>query len=367
MRVRTEDLIPGCIISEDVYKQGATPIVKKNTTLSQLHIDMLHVFFINDVPIEAKLKNGRMYTPNGVLYEEKPEEEVPSDVKEEKNLSFTTRYLDAVNEYKKLFHHWQGGAKVDPLAVRQLFLGLIEVLPTKKELNDLYRLSLKKDYLYFHSVSVALISFLLGKKLSIKEGELIQLGIAGLLSDAGMAKIHSDIWMKNGELLEREFAEVQQHPLYSYRMLEEVKGISQQALLGVLQHHEREDGNGYPLKAKGDKIHLFAKIIGVVDIYHAMTTDRVYRKRQTSYQVFEKLVKDEFGKLDAVVVKQLSRLLLDLDIGKKVRLSNGEVGEIVYLQDHEPTRPILRMSSNDELFKLSSTPHIYIECEAGEE
>ena len=75
--------------------------------------------------------------------------------------------------------------------------------------------------------------------------------------------------------------------------------------VAILEHHERINGSGYLLRKKGDAIHIFSKIIAVADVYHAMTSERIYRKKQSPFKVMEMIMHDDFGKFDLTIVKTL--------------------------------------------------------------
>src|SRR5690554_1330684 len=162
--------------------------------------------------------------------------------------------------------------------------------------------------------------------MKLSRGEIIQLGIAGLLADVGMARLPFKVFEKKGPISVQEYEEVKKHPITGYRLLENITGFSKGVLIGVLQHHEREDGTGYPMKIRGDKIHLFSKIIAICDIYHAMTCERPYRTKQSPYVVIESLHKNYFGKIDHIILNYFMKTMLDISIGKKVYLNNKESG-----------------------------------------
>ncbi|MBM7095355.1 HD-GYP domain-containing protein [Bacillus sp. H-16] len=358
MRVKINDLVPGCIISEDVYKKGTSPLIKKNTTITEKHITILKLFFIQDVPVEAKLTDGRIFSPSEIITEADSIHNHKESVQPSAN--FIINYKEAVADYKKLFVKWQGGTKIDAYGIRQLLLKIISEKPEPEILLHLHRQSTVTDYNYHHAIARAVLSYMIGERLDLQEKDLVQLGISALMADCGMSKVSSTILL-NKNLMKGQFKEIHDHPRYGFSMLEGVTGVSEQARLGVLQHHERENGSGYPNKIKGDRIHQFAKIIAAADMYHAMTCERPYQKRQPPYKVLEIIGKECFGLLDPLVIDKIKSLLINLKIGEKVRLTNGEEGVIVFLQSNEPTRPILRMLTSNELFKLSDATSLFID------
>ncbi|UCZ53261.1 HD-GYP domain-containing protein [Bacillus shivajii] len=360
MKVKTIYLVPGCILAEDVHKATNNPIMRKKTVLTEELIEILHIFLIQNVKVELTLVNGERFNPKEV--EELQEDDSKTSKKQtlKKEESFIDIYLKTVPKFKKIFQHWQGGTKVDVYEVRKIFLPLFEVQPTKEELMQLHHYGTKDDYIYFHSVAVGVLSYMVGKSLKLAKGELIQLGLAGLLSDCGMARVPFKVFSKRGPLSVSEYEEVRKHPLLGYKMIEATPGFSKGAILGILQHHEREDGSGYPQNLKGTKLHLFAKIIAICDTYHAMTSERHYRTKQLPYKVIEAMKKDHFGKFDHIVLNKFFSIMTDISIGNKVKLNNGEVGKVIFLEDQSFTRPVLQLNEQETL-SLTKHPELFIE------
>ncbi|SDN95802.1 HD-GYP domain-containing protein [Alkalicoccus daliensis] len=358
MHVKLEELVPGCILRRDVYKLSNQPLVRKKTVLQQEHIDILHVFLVYSVHVEPKLVDGSAYKPKSLLKEEK-ENKIERTSLLEDNDSFTNRYLRAVQKYKKEFSKWQGRLKIEPYTMREIFLPLYEKNPTKRELMELHHFSDKKNYIYYHAVAVSIYSAMLAKKLGYSNADVIQTGLAGLLADAGMARLSFDSFNKKGSLNKDEYEEMKKHPVVSYRMLEEVPGFNKKAMLGVLQHHERQDGSGYPLGVVSGKLHPFARIITIADVFHAMTAERVYREKQSPYRVIELLQIEEYGKLDKKMVNEFIDMVLDLYPGQQVRLNNGVTAEVMEIESSNLTRPVLQTEGNEEII-LKNHPQLYI-------
>lgn len=215
--------------------------------------------------------------------------------------------------------------------VRKFFVPLLtKALSQPKDIFLLNHYSTKQEYLYHHPVSVGVISGFLAKKLNLNKGEVIQIALAGCLSDVGMAKVDKAILEKKGSLTTEEFKEIKNHPLNSYKMLQKSPILKEHVLIAVLQHHERLNGSGYPLKKSGDKIHMYSRIIAVADVYHAMVSERNFRLKQSPYRVLEMIRQDDFGKFDITVLQALTAGIIQFSIGSEVKLSNGFVGTVVY-------------------------------------
>nr|WP_239541262.1 HD domain-containing phosphohydrolase [Pullulanibacillus pueri] len=218
-----------------------------------------------------------------------------------------------------------------------------------KQALTLYHYCQQEEYLYHHSVSVALLSALLAKKLKYDSKAVLDIGFAGLLADAGLAKLPPRLLKKMTDLNDYDIKQFKQHPVFGYQMLKKDPRVHEGILLGVLQHHEKEDGSGYPLGIKGTQLHPYSKIIAVVDYFHAMICSRPHHPKYPLYKALESLKNDRFSKYDSRIVRCFFEDVLHVSIGTKVRLTNQEVGEIIYVDTNDPTRPILRMEGEQTL------------------
>ncbi|MGR3218974.1 MAG: HD-GYP domain-containing protein [Candidatus Anammoxibacter sp.] len=137
-------------------------------------------------------------------------------------------------------------------------------------------------YTYTHSVNVGIKGMLLAKILykDTDKKKLQELGAGFFLHDLGKVKIHPDIINKPGKFTEDEMAIMRTHPELGYEILNAAKHLTKEAWVITMQHHERDDGNGYPQKIKGDDIHPFARICMIADVYDALTAKRPYKDKK---------------------------------------------------------------------------------------
>ena len=359
--VHPTQLIPKCILTTDIFGKSNRPIIPKDTVLEEIHIEVLKRFLIDQVEVATKLASGAPFIPDKideqVLEKEKKEPKKPK----EKTLTFLEHYQQVVKEYKQLFEHWRSGSPIDIQAVRNLIVPLLErTEEVGFQVLLLYKYVLKSDYFYHHSVATSLITAMFSKKMGW-EKESMQIGIASFLADSGMAKLNHFLLEKKGILSPGEFKEVKKHPTYSYRFVEKIPSLSQGAKLAILQHHERLDGTGYPLGVKENKIHPFAKILAICDTYHAMTSQRFHREKQSPFLVLEQMQQDQFHKFDHQMVQSFITCLTEFTTGTRVKLSNNEIAIIVYMESAHPTRPMVRLEDNQEIIPLKEQKNLYIE------
>lgn len=139
-------------------------------------------------------------------------------------------------------------------------------------------------YTYTHSVNVCTFAVALAQQLGFKDEEFLnELGIGALLHDIGKSKISERILNKRTALNQIEFEIMKKHPKWGVEILSETDQISKSSIFPVLQHHERGDRRGYPSRLSLDEVHIYSKIVAIVDSFDAMTTERVYQKAIDTY------------------------------------------------------------------------------------
>lgn len=199
------------------------------------------------------------------------------------------------------------------------------------------------SYTYTHSINVALLSTLIGKWM--KYGKTVQdyLMLAGLLHDIGKMKIDKSILNKPDKLTDEEFEEIKQHPIYSYELLQDNTDIPLDVKVGILMHHERMDGSGYPYGVYNENINDIGKVLAIADAYDAMISERPYQKKRSPFEVMQLMQTGIFGKLDSKILLTFLSNIATYYIGTYVTLNTGEIGEVVAINPLCIYRPIIRV------------------------
>ncbi|HPT86627.1 MAG TPA: HD-GYP domain-containing protein [Bacillota bacterium] len=180
------------------------------------------------------------------------------------------------------------------------------------------------NYTYAHSVNVCTIALIIGSAMGMSRCDLEYLGIGALLHDIGKIFVDAEILNKPGSLKPEEYDRVKNHTWDGYELLKEKIGMNYISSHVAFQHHEREDGSGYPRGITGDQIHRFAKIVAVADVYDAMTSYRVYKNAMPSHVVLNKIKAEADRKFNSTVVQCLEKMVAPYPIGSLLLLSNGE-------------------------------------------
>jgi putative nucleotidyltransferase with HDIG domain len=224
---------------------------------------------------------------------------------------------------------------------------------------NLSRIRSHNEYTFNHSLNVAILCGLIGKWLGYSGQVLKDLILAGLLHDIGKALTPLEILNKPGKLTMDEMEVIKLHPVQGYNLVSNREDISDEVKIGILQHHERLDGSGYPLGLSKDAISNFSCIISIADMYDAMTAERVYRKRMSPFSAAETIIKEMYNKLDPNISLIFLTKVQSCLIGSRVLLSNGKIGKVLLFNNDPCTRPIVKLD-DDTLINLEKNRSIEI-------
>lgn len=218
---------------------------------------------------------------------------------------------------------------------------------------NLAALKVSDEYTFKHSVDVAAMAITLGKNMGLSQESLTELGTAGILHDIGKVKIPNEILNKKGKLTDGEFRIIKNHPVYGYSMLKDMDVVSENVRRGILHHHERYYGGGYPSNLSGDKIPLYGRILCVVDVFDALVTDRPYHKARSLVDAIE-IMYTMCDHFDIDIFKKFLTALVPYPIGSVVELTNGEKCQIIGVNEGYPLRPIIKLISNGQVIDLAT-------------
>ncbi len=227
-----------------------------------------------------------------------------------------------------------------------------------------------EDYFISHSVNTAILSGVLGLGLNLDENELVELCTSALLHDIGFFKIPPKIINKPNELNEMEYERIKKHPSFGVELLKNIKNLPESVPEVIYQHHEREDGSGYPKGIKGNEISRYAKIVAIVEVYEVLIHPRSYRKKENiPYTAVKKLIQEERNSLDSRLIKAFLNCITPYPPGSIVLLNNSEIGRVVAVNKSIPLRPVVQIfydtkgkpPEETKIIDLSESPVLYIE------
>ena len=218
---------------------------------------------------------------------------------------------------------------------------------------DISSLKTSDEYTFKHSVDVASMGMIIAKNRGLSTKEVQQIGVSGLLHDLGKSRIPNEILNKPGRLTEEEFEVMKTHPVLGYNMIKDKPELSTATKLGVLQHHEKMNGNGYPLKLQGDQITPFARILSVADIYDALVTERPYKDAFSPRDAVE-MIMAMTGDLDIHMIQSFLNSVILYPVDSIIKLSTGEFAKIVQNIPGYPTRPTVITLNHGQIYALAS-------------
>ena len=158
------------------------------------------------------------------------------------------------------------------------------ILDDDYTIKSLMSIATHDYYTHTHSINVSVYALSLGSFLGFSKYELSELGESALLHDLGKSKIDANIINKNGKLTEAEFKEMKKHPALGYTIGVKLGIKNKKVLEGIRHHHEKMNGTGYPFGLKGEGIPRYARIIGICDIFDALTSRRSYKDPMSSFE-----------------------------------------------------------------------------------
>lgn len=218
------------------------------------------------------------------------------------------------------------------------------------------------EYLYYHSVNVALLSMTIATELNYNEQQIRELCAGALLHDLGMLLVPPEIRFKTDALSSDEYFEIKKHPVIGLHLVASVQTLPTAVRYSISQSHEREDGTGYPYQLRGNKIHAFAKIIALADTYDALTSPRCYRNVVIPYRAIELLLGIvRQGKIDGKYVKALLTGLSLFPVGSIVELNDGSYAKVISANRNSLGKPTICVLTETDGSLLSANHRFEID------
>lgn len=350
-RIGVNNLVPGMILAEDIYTPKGLMLIPENTTIDEKHIFRIRLYQIHAVYI----------IPETDMEEALVEPVSDPDFTVTKSFTeFKERYKTQQKETEQTLNAILEGKEIQEEKLLDIPITLIESLRTKSELfHYLHHLKNNSEYNYTHCLNVAVLANIFAKWLNLSDEQVKDLTLAGLLHDIGKIRIDPNLLNKPGKLTTEEFNQVKLHTTFGYESVQ-LQNINNDIKSAILLHHEKIDGSGYPLGLKDEQIPLYAKIICIIDIYDAMTSERSYHSKFSPFKVIRMFEEESYGVLDTKLLFVFLENIAHNYLGKDVLLSTGERGRIVFVHNQSPSRPIVQV--NENMIDLMTQPALDIEA-----
>lgn len=357
IKVNIDKLEADMILGEDIYDQRGNILLSAGIKIKDSYIDKImdtgilevkiietigELPFINSMKDEGHKKISLLY-------------EIKTDAKKliQKNM-------------EKLFYN----EKIDIKNIVEIVSKIIDELMENDEIViSLGHLRSVDDYTFEHSVNVCVLSLLIGISIGYEKKDLMDLGMGAILHDIGKMLIPQDIINKPGPLTPKEYEVVKKHTTYGFQIIKNNKNISQLSADIVLYHHERIDGLGYPRGKKGNELNVFAKIVAICDVYDALTSNRVYKKKIEPFNALTYIKRMTNIQFDSEIVNKFINCIGIYPLGSTVKLNTQEVGIVIGTNEVNPREPIVRIIvdkygkkiNNDMEIDIHKSSNIYVD------
>lgn len=300
--ISLHDLPMGESLAQDVFDDRGRLLLKKGTVLiAELKEGLLKkgietVYIEAQIPVKRENINIR---GNGIEELKEKADSFANFMKLYNTLLYEVRRTALRGRYNKPM---QANLKDDMMLLTRYLIeddqvSLHHYLQVKNS---------QKEYEYeYHALNTSILSILLGKWLNLSQHEIWEVGLTGILHDVGELQLPEGMLKKKGPLNTEEWALVKKHPILGAKTLMKTEWMPSRVIIGVLMHHERLDGTGYPQGILGSDIPLYPRIVAVASIFNAMTTDRSYAQAVDIFSSLNELRNRSFGQLDAKVTRIL--------------------------------------------------------------
>lgn len=281
--------------------------------------------------------------PNIPIESEKSDNEEFSNYK--KQLIYAKKLRDKTRDYiDHVLDDVRMGKSVNTKDARIIVTNLVDSIVSSPDASMwLTHLKKRDEYTAIHSVNVCILTITFGRAIGVDKKDLINLGLGALLHDIGKMKTPLEILNKEGKLTKDEFTIMMRHPYEGYSVLKEDKNMSPESLEIILSHHERLDGSGYPGNITEVKITYFTRIVSIVDVYDAITSDRVYHDGISPHDALNKLFQWMPGKYDKELMEKFIKTIGIYPIGSIVELKSGHVGMVAKFDEKNKLRPVIML------------------------
>jgi putative nucleotidyltransferase with HDIG domain len=251
-------------------------------------------------------------------------------------------------EADKVVHEYLEDAKhgkIPELGKAEDVVGQIvdSIYRNKDALEQLGRIRGKDEYTFRHSINVCILMVSFCKSIKIGLDDTKSVGVGALLHDIGKMRVADRILNKNSKLTDEEYIEMKQHVVRGEDLLKQARGITTASIQVAFEHHERVDGTGYPKGLKGDQISRFGQMAAIVDVFDAITADRVYHKGLSCFDGLRKILEWSGHHFNGDLVQKFIRSVGVYPAGTLVKLKSGLLAVVLEQGEASLVKPIIKL------------------------
>jgi putative nucleotidyltransferase with HDIG domain len=255
------------------------------------------------------------------------------EVTHKDDLSFTLGIIEAAYKQTSLWENRFG---------EELFEGIYKLIIKNKRVQKyLCELRMLDSYSFTHCINVSIVVAIMLSMENKVDKDLIEFTYLALLHDIGRIKM-TKLFNKEEKLTEEEFKELQKHPIYSYHLLKKAN-FDEDILKCVLEHHERYDGAGYPMKLKGEEISDLAQLIQIADIYNGLSSKRPHRDAFMPIEVMQYIEEQTDKAFGKKYINFFFKKFSPYRIGTTVELNDGSTGIVKHIHPFQKLLPTVEI------------------------
>ncbi|ESP91713.1 hypothetical protein N483_16910 [Pseudoalteromonas luteoviolacea NCIMB 1944] len=348
--INIKDLQPGMFVVGVIKQAGHVRVKNQGWVRNEKGINNL----INSGVLEVEID------PDKTLDQSQPETETVEEITEapkqdpwHKSVPVEAELGHAVQMYEqakqlqeKTFLDIKEGRKIDVADFKATASGFIDsVFRNQDALACIARIREKDGYLLEHSLNVSILMSIFAKHLGFERTLIEELATGALLHDIGKIKIPDEILQKPDKLSENEFAIMREHAKFSHDIVKD-SGLGDIASEIAGFHHERLNGTGYPYAKKGEELSQYVRMISIVDVYDALTADRVYKVGMAPIKAFRKLKDGCPHEFDENLLNQFIHCIGMYPVGTLVKLKSHRVGIVAASNPDSPLQPVVKVFYN---------------------
>lgn len=315
LKIMINQIEPGMKLAKDVVLDDGRILLLKGFTIKPRYVTKLQTYNVPFIYVE--------------------EERVDPDTISEEVL-----YEDTFTTIKDVMESVRADEEIDVEELKDTVQDLVHYILN----DDMIFMTLTgirdiDNYTFLHSVDVCIYTIITAKALELDINEIHELALAAILHDIGKCKVPLSILNKPGKLTDQEFEIMKDHSRRGANITRNMEGISEKVSRIILQHHEKWDGSGYPEGTKGHSIEMGARIISIADVFDALTSDRVYRKRFMPHDAAEFLMRQSDSQFDPKLLDCFIESIAVYPQDSIVLLNTGEVARVLPAKGSASIRP----------------------------
>ena len=304
-------------------------------------------------------------------------EELKSSIDKEITVPETRQDVEKIRKLCLTFHKYIKEVSVrvvdnKPFEIETALIMIGKIINMPDLIREIYRsavhFSSEEDHRISHPTNILACVLKIGQSMGYSKTELLELGLSALLYDVGMFMVPEDIIKKEGKLNDSEIALIRKHTETGRDILSLFKEDHPWLHRVAYEHHERENGQGYPRGLKGDEICEYAKIIGIVDTYGAMISNHSYKKAMMQHTSIKELIWSKNLLFSSKITKAFIKEISLYPIGSYVKLNNKTTGIVIDTNEENPMKPVVKLLfdgkenalTENNIVRLDENPLLYI-------